>query len=217
MLFVIPWSRYWVVGTTDTGYEGDLTNETVTSADIDYVLEHANAVLAEPLTRDDVIGTWAGLRPLLQPGKKGDEKPSTKVSREHTVTEVAPGLVSIAGGKLTTYRVMAEDAVDFALGAAEAAKHPSGTSETPLVDAAGYHVYARQAPLLAATYGWSEAMVAHLLHRYGSALPELLAMVDARPDLGRAVTGAEAYLRVEILYALKRSHTEPCAARAARG
>ena len=151
VLFIIPWSRYWVIGTTDTGYHGDLTHPVATAADIDYVLDHANAILEHPLSRDDVIGTWAGLRPLLQPGTKGDDAAPTKVSREHTVTEVTPGLVSIAGGKLTTYRVMAEDAVDFALGAEQAKELPSGTSETPLVGAAGYHIYARQAPLIAAT------------------------------------------------------------------
>ncbi|MFT4163621.1 MAG: glycerol-3-phosphate dehydrogenase/oxidase [Microlunatus sp.] len=200
VLFIIPWSRYWVIGTTDTGYHGDLIHPVATAADIDYVLDHANAILARPLSRADVIGTWAGLRPLLQPETKGDGTASTKVSREHTVTEAAPGLISIAGGKLTTYRVMAEDAVDFALGLERAKQLPSGTNETPLVGGAGYHVYARQAPLIQQTYGWSEATVAHLLHRYGSALPELLAQVDARPDLGRPVTGAEAYLRVEIVY-----------------
>ena len=202
VLFIIPWSRYWVIGTTDTDYRGDLTNPVATAADIDYVLDHANTVLAEPLTRADVIGTWAGLRPLLQPqvktGSRG--KGTSKVSREHTVTQVAPGLVSIAGGKLTTYRVMAEDAVDFALGAERAAELPSETATTPLVGAAGYHAYARRAPEIAERYGWSSAMVAHLLHRYGSALPELLTMIDERPELARPVGQAEAYLRAEIVY-----------------
>ena len=111
VLFIIPWSRYWVIGTTDTAYHGDLAHPVAEETDIDYVLEHANQILADPLTREDVIGTWAGLRPLLQPTDEGTTTSSTKVSREHTVTEVAPGLISIAGGKLTTYRVMAEDAV----------------------------------------------------------------------------------------------------------
>ncbi|BAK37115.1 glycerol-3-phosphate dehydrogenase [Microlunatus phosphovorus NM-1] len=200
VLFLIPWSRYWVIGTTDTAYHGDLTHPVASHADIDYVLDHANAILAHPLTRNDVVGTWAGLRPLLQPGTKGDEKSSTKVSREHTVTEAAPGLVSIAGGKLTTYRVMAEDAVDFALGEQRATELPSETATTPLVGAAGYHAYARRASEISRTYGWSDATVAHLLHRYGSALSELLDLVDARPDLGRPLAGAEAYLRAEIVY-----------------
>ncbi len=200
VLFLIPWSRYWVIGTTDTAYHGDLTHPVANNADIDYVLDHANAILAHPLSRNDVIGTWAGLRPLLQPGIKGDQGSSTKVSREHTVTEAAPGLVSIAGGKLTTYRVMGEDAVDFALGPQRAAELPSETATTPLIGAAGFHAYARRASEIAETYGWTDAMVAHLLHRYGSALPELLELVDAQPDLGRPLAGAGAYLRAEIVY-----------------
>ncbi|MFV0459965.1 MAG: glycerol-3-phosphate dehydrogenase/oxidase [Actinomycetales bacterium] len=200
VLFIIPWSRYWVIGTTDTGYHGDLTHPVASAADIDYVLDKANAIIAEPLTRDDVIGTWAGLRPLLQPGTKGDDSKSSKVSREHTVTEVTPGLVSIAGGKLTTYRVMAEDAVDFAIGRARAKELPSETATTPLVGAVGYHAYARQADRIAATHGWDDFLVAHLLHRYGSSLPELLALIDARPELAERVPGAEAYLKAEIVY-----------------
>jgi glycerol-3-phosphate dehydrogenase len=200
VLFIIPWSRYWVIGTTDTDYHGDLTHPVASAADIDYVLEKANAIIANPLTRDDVIGTWAGLRPLLQPAS-GDSG-STKVSREHTVSEVAPGLVTIAGGKLTTYRVMAEDAVDFAIGQRRAEQLPSETATTPLVGAVGYHAYARQAPRIANRYGWDDFLVAHLLHRYGSALPELLALVDERPELGERVPGAEAYLKAEIVYAV---------------
>ncbi len=204
VLFLIPWSRYWVIGTTDTPYKGDLTHPVATAADIDYVIEHANTILAKPLTRDDVIGTWAGLRPLLQPGTKGDgDKASTKVSREHTVTEPTPGLVSIAGGKLTTYRVMAEDAVDFALGEARAKELPSETGTTPLVGAAGYHAFARQAPRLAATYGWTEMMTAHLLHRYGSSLTELVALVEETPDLARPLAETDAYLRAEIVYGVR--------------
>ena len=115
VLFIIPWSRYWVIGTTDTPWEQELVHPVATSADIDYVIEHANTVLSRPITREDIIGTWAGLRPLLQPQVKAGTS-SAKVSREHTVAAPAPGLTVIAGGKLTTYRVMAKDAVDFAIG-----------------------------------------------------------------------------------------------------
>ena len=203
VLFLIPWSRYWVIGTTDTPYEGDRTHPVATAADIEYVLREANAILRHPLTREDVIGTWAGLRPLLQPEAKGDgSDPPSKVSREHTVAEVAPGLVSIAGGKLTTYRVMAEDAVDFALGPAASRRLPSETATTPLVGAAGYRAYARQAGRIARDHGWDGPRVAHLLHRYGSDLPALLEMVDQRPDLGVPVAGAEAYIRAEVAYGI---------------
>ncbi|MCH8612095.1 glycerol-3-phosphate dehydrogenase/oxidase [Arsenicicoccus dermatophilus] len=201
VLFVIPWERYWVIGTTDTPWTEDRDHPVTTAADVDYVLEHANSVLARPLGRDDIIGTYAGLRPLLQP-HRGDGSASTKVSREHTVAEVAPGLWSIAGGKLTTYRVMAQDAVDVALGKAEATRRPSVTDRTPLVGAAGYQAYRSQAPRIAATYGWTEEQVEHLLSRYGSELPTLLAMVDEDPSLGRPLTAAPAYLRAEAVFAV---------------
>jgi glycerol-3-phosphate dehydrogenase len=196
VLFVIPWSRYWIVGTTDTPWEQDLTHPVATAADIDYVLEHANAVLAHPLTRDDIVGTYAGLRPLLQPGTK-EGTSSAKVSREHTVASPAPGLTVIAGGKLTTYRVMASDAVDFAIGQ-RAAALPSITHEIPLIGAVGLQAARRQARSWAQRYGWSPAMVDHLLHRYGSALRDLVDLCEQDPSLARPLEHAPAYLRAEI-------------------
>ncbi|MFW0770294.1 glycerol-3-phosphate dehydrogenase/oxidase [Arthrobacter koreensis] len=198
VLFVIPWERYWIIGTTDTPYHQELSTPVATSADIDYVIEHANVVLDKPLTRDDVIGTYAGLRPLLQPGTKGDEQ-STKISREHTVTEVLPGLVAIAGGKLTTYRVMAEDAVDLALGS-RAKDLPSVTAKTPLLGADGYLPLTRQAGSLGAPYGWTEQQVMRMLDRYGSAISEITELVDERPELAAPLQGAPAYLRAEIVH-----------------
>ncbi len=199
VLFVIPWSRYWVIGTTDTPWEHDKQHPVATAADIDYVIDHANTVLARPLTRDDVIGTWAGLRPLLQPGTK-EGTSSAKVSREHTVASPTPGLTVIAGGKLTTYRVMAKDAVDFALGE-QARRLPSITDRVPLLGAEGHAVWQRKARRVAETYGWTRAMVDHLLHRYGSMLADLIDLVEAEPDLGRPLEHAPAYLRAEVAYA----------------
>ncbi|SIP87028.1 glycerol-3-phosphate dehydrogenase [Cellulosimicrobium aquatile] len=198
VLFVIPWSRYWVIGTTDTPWEQELQHPVATAADIDYVLEHANAVLAHPLTRDDIIGTWAGLRPLLQPGTK-EGTSSAKVSREHTVASPTPGLTVIAGGKLTTYRVMAKDAVDFAIGQ-RASALPSITHKIPLLGAVGLDAVRRQARPWASRYGWTPAMVDHLLHRYGSNLRELVELCEAQPDLARPLEHAPAYLRAEIAY-----------------
>jgi len=200
VLFIIPWSRYWVIGTTDTPWKLELVHPVATSGDIDYVIEHANTVLARPLARKDIIGTWAGLRPLLQPGTK-EGTSSAKVSREHTVASPTPGLTVIAGGKLTTYRVMAKDAVDFALGG-RAHTVGSITATIPLAGAEGLQVLQRQASTIARRYGWSRAMMDHLLHRYGSLLTELVETVDADPELGRPVAGAPAYLRAEIAYAV---------------
>ncbi|GGC08798.1 glycerol-3-phosphate dehydrogenase/oxidase [Cellulomonas carbonis] len=199
VLFVIPWSRYWVIGTTDTPWKQELQHPVATAADIEYVLDHANQVLERPLTKDDIIGTWAGLRPLLQPGTK-EGTSSAKVSREHTVASPAPGLTVIAGGKLTTYRVMAEDAVDFALGS-RAKQLPSITDRIPLAGAEGHAVLQRQARRIAETHGWTRAMVDHLLHRYGSMLDEIIDMVTEQPDLARPLENAPAYLRAEVAYA----------------
>lgn len=200
VLFIIPWSRYWVIGTTDTAYHEDPVHPVATRSDIDYLLEQSNRILSRPLNRDDVVGTWAGLRPLLQPEAKG-EGGSSKVSREHTVAQPVPGLVSIAGGKLTTYRVMAADAVDMALGS-RAAELPSMSERTPLVGAVGYAAYARRAAEIGRRYGWSDWRMSHMLHRYGSALPELLALIDARADLATPLAGAEPYTRAEIVYGI---------------
>lgn len=199
VLFVIPWSRYWLIGTTDTPWAQGLEHPVATAADIDYLLEQANAVLASSLTRADIIGTWAGLRPLLQPGTK-EGTPSAKISREHTTASPAPGLTVIAGGKLTTYRVMARDAVDFALGA-RAADVPSITEKIPLLGAVGLQALARRATVAARSYDWSGQMVDHLLHRYGSMLSDLIDAIAVRPDLARPLAHAPAYLRAEIAYA----------------
>ncbi|MFC4616869.1 glycerol-3-phosphate dehydrogenase/oxidase [Cellulomonas algicola] len=200
VLFIIPWSRYWVIGTTDTPWEQDLVHPVATSADIDYVIEHANAVLSRPISRDDVIGTWAGLRPLLQPHVK-EGTSSAKVSREHTVASPTPGLTVIAGGKLTTYRVMAKDAVDFAIGS-RATSLPSLTHDLPLVGAEGLRVFQRQSKAIGARYGWDRPRMDHLLHRYGSLLAELIDLVDAEPSLAEPLKNAPAYIGAEIVYAV---------------
>ena len=203
VLFIIPWPRYWVIGTTDTPWTEDVSKPVATAADVDYLLEHANEVLSRPLRRSDIIGVYAGLRPLLQPQlKPGAEAASTKVSREHTVTRVAPGLTAIAGGKLTTYRVMAADAVDHALGEALARAHPCVTADLPLVGAAGYRALAAQAGAIARERGWTLDRVTHLLDRYGDELPALLASIDGDPSLARPLGEAPAFLRAEVAWAV---------------
>ena len=203
VLFIIPWPRYWVIGTTDTPWTEDVSKPVATAADVDYLLAHANEVLSRPLRRSDIIGVYAGLRPLLQPQlKPGAEAASTKVSREHTVTRVAPGLTAIAGGKLTTYRVMAADAVDHALGEALARAHPCVTADLPLVGAAGYRALAAQAGAIARERGWTLDRVTHLLDRYGDELPALLASIDDDPSLARPLGEAPAFLRAEVAWAV---------------
>lgn len=204
VLFIIPWQRYWIIGTTDTPYtQQDRLNPVATRADIDYVLMQANKLIADELTHEDVISTFAGLRPLLQPVlKDGSDKSSTKVSREHTVTQIAPGMSAIAGGKLTTYRVMAEDAVDFALG--ERAKTlPSVTERIKLVGAEGYEVLASRAEALAAENGWDAARTDHLLERYGTELTDIIAQIEKDPSLGAPLAAAPQFLRADVLQAVR--------------
>ncbi len=199
VLFMIPWPHHWLIGTTDTPWDLDFQHPVTTAADIDYVLEHANAVLERPLTREDIIGVWAGLRPLLQPGTK-EGTSSAKVSREHTVASPAPGLVAIAGGKLTTYRVMAADAVDFALGA-QAEALPSITEDITLVGAQGLEVSRRQAAAIGRRFGWDAERMTHLLNRYGSLVDEIVELVEADPTLAQPLADAPIYLRAEVRYA----------------
>lgn len=204
VLFIIPWQRYWIIGTTDTPYtQQDRLNPVATREDIDYVLMQANKLIADELTHDDIISTFAGLRPLLQPVlKEGSDKSSTKVSREHTVTQIAPGMSAIAGGKLTTYRVMAEDAVDFALG--ERAKTlPSVTENIKLVGAEGYEVLASRADALAAENGWDAARTEHLLERYGAELTDIIAQIEEDPSLGTPLAAAPQFLRADVLQAVR--------------
>ncbi|HZW42031.1 MAG TPA: glycerol-3-phosphate dehydrogenase/oxidase, partial [Agromyces sp.] len=134
VLFVIPWGRHWLIGTTDTDWNLDKAHPAATAADIDYLLEHVNAVLAVPLTREDVEGVYAGLRPLLA----GESDQTSKLSREHIVAHTVPGLVVVAGGKWTTYRVMAKDAIDAAADALDGKVPASATQDIPLLGAEGY-------------------------------------------------------------------------------
>lgn len=201
VLFVIPWQRYWVIGTTDTVWEADRLHPVATSTDVDYVLGQANSVLTSDLTRADVIGSWAGLRPLLQPA---DPTSSTKVSREHTVSEVAPGLIVIAGGKLTTYRAMAVDAIDFALGRTTARQNPSITADTPLVGAQGVQAARVALTRRAGEFDWDDARVDHLISRYGSEALDLVDMIRQNPQWRDPIPSAPAYLKVEAAMAVLR-------------
>lgn len=201
VLFVIPWGRHWIIGTTDTDWSLSKDHPAASRSDIDYLLEHVNSVLVEPLTHDDVEGVFAGLRPLLA----GEDEATSKLSREHAVGTGVKGLVVIAGGKYTTYRIMAKDAVDAAVhgmsSMLDRTVAPCCTEDVPLLGADGYEALWNQRQKLARESGLSVARVEHLLHRYGSLVTELLELVADQPDLGRGLTGADDYLRAEVVYA----------------
>ena len=197
VLFVIPWGRHWIIGTTDTDWDLDKAHPAASATDIDYVLGQVNKVLASPLTHEDVEGVYAGLRPLLAE----ESEATSQLSREHTVASPAPGLVSVAGGKYTTYRVMGRDAVDAAVRGLDEKVPPSATQVTPLLGAEGYRVLWNQRARLARESGLHVERIEHLLGRYGSAIHDLLDEVRRDPDLGRPLEGADDYLRVEVRYA----------------
>jgi glycerol-3-phosphate dehydrogenase len=198
VLFVIPWrSNHWIVGTTDTDWNLDLAHPAATKRDIDYILDHVNTVLATPLTHEDIEGVYAGLRPLLA----GESEETSRLSREHAVARVAPGLVAIAGGKYTTYRVMAAHAVDAAAVDLPGRIQPSITDKVPLLGADGYYALVNQVDQLAARYGLHRSRVRHLLDRYGSLIYQVLELAEGRGELLRPVPAAPDYLQVEVLYA----------------
>jgi glycerol-3-phosphate dehydrogenase len=197
VLFIIPWRNHWLIGTTDTDWNLDLAHPAATKADIDYLLEHVNRVLVTPLTHDDIEGVYAGLRPLLA----GESEETSKLSREHAVARVAPGLVAIAGGKYTTYRVMAADAVDAAAVNVPRRVASSITDKVPLLGADGYHALVNQADQLGARFGLHPHRVSHLLDRYGSLLHHVLEPTRHNRDLLTAVPGAPDYIKAEVVYA----------------
>ena len=198
VLFVIPWGRHWIIGTTDRSWALSKAHPAASRTDIDYVLDQVNRVLAVPLTRDDVEGVYAGLRPLLA----GESDTTSKLSREHTVAHPVPGLVMIAGGKYTTYRLMARDAVDAVAHGLDGKVAPSCTDQIPLAGADGYQALWNSRHVLARSSGLHVARIEHLLGRYGTLAVELLDLIAADPSLGKPLQGADDYLRVEAVYAV---------------
>ena len=199
VLFIIPWGRHWLIGTTDTDWNLDKAHPAATSKDIEYLLDHVNAVLTTPLTREDVEGVYAGLRPLLA----GESESTSKLSREHVVAHAAPGLVVVAGGKYTTYRVMAKDAIDAAAAALDGRVPKSVTKTTPLIGADGYYALWNQRHLIAQRSGLHVARIEHLLNRYGALVDEVLQLVAEDPSLGEQLPGTQDYLKAEIVYGAK--------------
>lgn len=197
VLFVIPWGRHWIIGTTDTEWKLDKAHPAASSEDIDYILDHVNQVLKRPLTREDVEGVYAGLRPLLA----GESDSTAKLSREHVVAHPVPGLVVVAGGKYTTYRVMAKDAIDEAVRSMDQNAPASCTETIPLLGAEGYRAAWNSRHRMAKAAGIHVSRVEHLLGRYGSLARDVLALLTADKELARPLPGADDYLAAEVVYA----------------
>jgi glycerol-3-phosphate dehydrogenase len=226
VLFFIPWDTRWIVGTTDTDWSGEREEPAATAEDVDYILGEANRVLARPLTRGDVLAVYAGLRPLVagppaesRPGDKDGEKPTTKLSREHVVDAPLPGLVSVAGGKFTTYRLMARDVVDAATADLPGQVPASVTALLPLLGAEGLPAVRASVRRLAEDYGVPAAVAGHLIARYGSLATEVLDLIRADRALGQPLLDGFRYLRAEVAYAVSHEgalHVEDVLARRVR-
>ncbi|WP_199038675.1 glycerol-3-phosphate dehydrogenase/oxidase [Glycomyces salinus] len=199
VLFIIPWDGHWIVGTTDTDWKLDPAHPAASASDVAYLLDQAGAVLRKRLDVSQVEGVYAGLRPLLY----GESEETSKLSRTHTVVEPDPGLFFVAGGKLTTYRVMARDAVDRAAERLGREVPPSLTHLLPLLGADGFATYWANRSALARRFRVPVATVERLLRRYGNLAPRLLRLVAEQPQLGRPLPGTADYLRAEVVYAAR--------------
>ena len=198
VLFLIPWADKWIVGTTDTPYTGDCAKPLAERSDVDYILNEANKILKPKLKAADIIGVYAGLRPLVANKTDSD---TTQLSREHTVDLSAPGFVSIAGGKYTTYRVMGKDVIDLAVAKSSAKVPESVTDKLPIIGADGYFALMQQVDRISDANGLGADVITHLLNRYGSLISDLLELIDKYPQLAKPLTKDLPYLKAEIYYA----------------
>jgi glycerol-3-phosphate dehydrogenase len=197
-IFVVPWGDFVYLGTTDTDYAGSLDDPQVTPEDVAYILGAVNASVTEPLRESDVVATWAGLRPLVRDAKS---ERTADLSRRHQVTESPGGLISVTGGKFTTYRRMAADTVDTVVHRLGRGARRSPTKHLALWGAEGTAALREEGA--AGRLAVKEAVLAHLAGRYGGEARTVLAMIEADPELDRPLVPGLPYLRAEAVYAAR--------------
>jgi glycerol-3-phosphate dehydrogenase len=196
VLFVVPWGGHWIIGTTDTDWRLDRTHPAASASDIAYLLGRVNSIMDRPLSTGDIEGVYAGLRPLLS----GEDEATSQLSREHAVVEPMLGLLVVAGGKLTTYRVMAADVVDAVVRRLGVVRR-SRTDQLPLLGADGYHRLVADRVALAGRHRVTLGVAEQVLERYGSAALEVLGLLRSDPSLSRPLEGAADHLAAEVAYA----------------
>jgi glycerol-3-phosphate dehydrogenase len=197
--FLVPWPRHWLIGTTDRPFHGDVDRPSAGAEEVDEILGTVNGAMDVDLSRDEIVGTYAGLRPLIAPS---DATSTVKVSREHRVSVEAEGLVRVSGGKYTTYRVMARDAVDAVLGAEETRRRPSATAELPIIGAAAPAELDALAARLAARSRLDREAARTLVDRHGTEADSLIA-VDGAEDRPRPLAEGFPYLEAEVAWAVE--------------
>jgi glycerol-3-phosphate dehydrogenase len=202
ILFIVPWESRAILGTTDTG-SGDLDNPTASPEDVKYLLDHLNRYLSVNLTADDIISTYAGYRPLVKPRKEGKGQSSAKLSRTHVVLQDDSGLVSIVGGKLTTYRLMAQDTVDV-LSKRDNTKPVHPTEQLPLYGSAGWAVRQRDLAYRGASLGLDSDDIVHLGHSYGTEADAVMDLIADNPTLAERLIEDLPYLKAEVIHACRQ-------------
>jgi glycerol-3-phosphate dehydrogenase len=201
IVFMVPWPDHWLIGTTDAPFEGLPARPAAAGWEVDRLIDTVNATMDVDLTRDDVVGTYAGLRPLIAP----TDGSTVKASREHRVTVETNGVVRIGGGKYTTYRVMARDVIDTVLGPDEAKKRPSDTAERRLVGAADADALARIAGELSTIPDIREIgpeTATRLVARHGTDSPAVVAL-GAELGLLRPLVAGRFFLEAEVAWAAR--------------
>ncbi len=198
LIFLVPWGPRITVGTTDT-VGGEIERPIATEADIDYLIRHVNQYMTVDLKTKDVISSWAGYRPLIS--KSGDSKSSSKLSRTHVVAESAGGMLTIVGGKLTTYRRMAQDVVDALCKTLDRPiKHI--TRDLPLDGAQGWREAQSAVEKAAAQYGFTTDTVARL-SKYGATAQTLLDLIRADAAFAERIVPDLPYLYAEVVFACR--------------
>ncbi len=199
ILFIVPWESRAIFGTTDTGI-GNLDHPVAGPDDVSYLLNHLNRYLSVHLTTDDIISTYAGYRPLVEPAHSGQS--SAKLSRTHAILQSPSGLVTIVGGKLTTYRRMAQDTVDV-LSRRDGSKPVHPTENLPLQGNAGWPSQQKAIQGRGIALGLSRESIAHIGRNYGTEANKLLDLIEADPSLKGKLIDDLPYLHVEVIYACR--------------
>lgn len=205
VMFVIPWGELSYVGTTDTDDETDPDEARANADDVVYLLRSANALFPDArLQSDDVVSTWAGIRPLLKPENPMD--PSS-VSREHKVLEGRSGMISVVGGKLTTFRVMARQVVDLVAsrlheldGRSVAPRARTDKEALPGGEVTDTEVLVKEI----VAEGYAQVVARHLVEAYGTEAAAVLRLAQSDPDLNRPVVPDHPVLRAELVHAARR-------------
>ncbi|MBI4854191.1 MAG: glycerol-3-phosphate dehydrogenase/oxidase [Acidobacteria bacterium] len=208
-LFFIPWYEGIIIGTTDTDFKGNIDSPLASDEDIKYIIESTNKVFPHAkLTNKDILSSYAGLRPLIDEGSK-----STKdISREHRIFESNSGLISIAGGKLTTYRLMANQLMDVVLKSMKVRNlikeiNPTITDKIFL---SGFTPNKNPVKLLqtltwpkARKLGIDDSVADHLVEDYGTNVEEILSIVKEQPDLSALLTPTLPFIQAEVIYCVR--------------